>query len=130
MSWYDVYMMKYYVKSIELYVMSLKLCVYSMIWMTWITINGMKYNPVRIMYDLRIEEWETIWHEWWTISETIWKMIWYIHNASRVVLKDNENGKVLGPALCVLMHLGDTPIPSQGYGRVHPMAGQRSLCFA
>ena len=25
---------------------------------------------------------------------------------------------------------GDTPIPSRGYGRVHPMAGQRSLCLA
>ena len=24
---------------------------------------------------------------------------------------------------------GDTPIPSRGYGRVHPMARQRSLCF-
>ena len=24
----------------------------------------------------------------------------------------------------------DTPIPSRGYGRVHSMAGQQSLCFA
>ena len=77
-----------------------------------ITINDMKYNPVRIIYDLRIEGWETIWHEWWTISETIWKMIWYVHNVSGVVLKDNENEKVLGPhALCVLMHLGGYPYP-------------------
>ena len=91
----------------------------------------MKYNPVRIMYDLRTEEWETICYKWWTISETIWKMIWYVHNASGVVLKNNEKRKVLGPhALCVLVHLGDTPNPSRGYGRVHPMAGQRSLCFA
>ena len=92
----------------------------------------MKYNPVRIMYDLRIEGWETIWHEWWTIFETILKMIWYVHNASGVVLKDNENGKVLGPhALCVLIAFGrDTPIPSRGYECVHPMAGQWSLCFA
>ena len=29
-----------------------------------------------------------------------------------------------------LMLLGDTPIPLRGYGRVHPMAGGRSLCFA
>ena len=87
-------------------------CVYTA-WYEWheITINDMKYNPVRIMYDLRTEEWETIWYEWWTISETIWKMIWYVHNASGVVLKDNENGKVLGPhALCVLMHLGRIPL--------------------
>ena len=76
-----------------------------------ITINDMKYNPVRIMYDLRIEGWETTWHELWTISETIWNMIWYVHNASGVVLKDNENGKVLGPhASCVLMHLGGIPL--------------------
>ena len=112
MLWYDVYMMKCYVKSIERYVRSLKNCVYTA-WYEWheITINIMKYNPIRIMYDLRTEEWEMIWHEWWTISETIWKMIWYVHNASRVVLKDNENGKVLGPhALCVLMHLVGIPL--------------------
>ena len=33
-------------------------------------------------------------------------------------------------ALCVFMHWGDTPTPSRGYGRVHPMVGQRLLCFA
>ena len=83
-------------------------------WYEWheIMINGMKYNPVRIMYDLRTEKWETIWQEWWTVSETIWKMIRYVHNASGVVLKDNENVKVLGPhALCVLMHLGGYSYP-------------------
>ena len=65
-------------------------CVYTT-WYEWheITINDMN-NPVRIMYDLRTEEWETIWHEWWMTPETIWKMIWYVHNASGVVLKDNE----------------------------------------
>ena len=74
-------------------------------WYEWyeITINDMKYNPVRIMYDMRIEEWEIIWYEWWTISETIW----YVQNASGVVLNSNENGKILGPhALCVLMYRG------------------------
>ena len=88
-------------------------CVYTA-WYEWheITINGMKYNPIRIMYDLRTEEEKTIWHEWWTISKTIWKMIWYVHNASGVVLNDNANGKILGPhALCVPMHLGGYPYP-------------------
>ena len=83
-------------------------CVY-IAWYEWheITENSMKYNPVRIMYDLRTKKWETIWYEWWTISETIWKMIWYVHNTSRVVVNDNENGKILGRhALCVLMHWG------------------------
>ena len=118
MSWYDA--------------ICLLNCVHTA-WYEWheITINDMKYNPIRIMYDLKIEEWETIWYEWWTISETIWKMIWYGHNASGVVLKDNENGKVLEPhALCVPCIRGDTPIPSRGYGHIHQMAGQRSLCFA
>ena len=74
----------------------------------------MKYNPVRIMYDLRIEGWETIWHEWWTIFETIWKMIWYVHNANGVVLNDNENEKMLGLHALLCVHaLGDTPYPSQ-----------------
>ena len=46
-------------------------------WYEWheIMINGMKYNPVRIIYDSRTEEWETICYEWWTISETYEK--WY-----------------------------------------------------
>ena len=77
-------------------------CVYTT-WYEWheVTINDMKYNPVSIMYDMRTKEWEKIWYEWWTISE----MIWYVQNAKRVVLNDNENGKMLGPhALCVLMH--------------------------
>ena len=83
-------------------------CVYTT-WYEWheITINNMKYNLVRIMYDMRTEERETIWYEWWTICEMIWKMIQYVQNASGVVLNDNENGKMLGPhALCVLMHWG------------------------
>ena len=59
------------------------------------------------MYDMRTKEWETIWYEWWTISEMIWKTIWYVQNASGVVLNDNENGKMLAPhALCVFMHWG------------------------
>ena len=39
-------------------------CVYTA-WYEWheITINDMKYNPVRIMYDLRPEEREMIWYE-------------------------------------------------------------------
>ena len=38
--------------------------------------------------------------------------------------------EILGTScIMVLMHLEDTPIPSRGYGRVHPMAGQRSLCL-
>ena len=50
----------------------------------------------------------------------IWKTIWYVQNASGVVLNDNENTKILGPhALCVLMHWEDTLIPSRGYERVH-----------
>ena len=69
--------------------------------------NDMKYNPVRIMYDMRTEKWETIWYEWWTIFETIWKTLWYVQNANGVVLNDNENEKMLGPhALCMLMHGG------------------------
>ena len=51
-------------------------CVYTT-WFEWheITINDMKYNLDRIMYDMRTEEWETIWYEWWMICEMIWKMI-------------------------------------------------------
>ena len=83
-------------------------CVYTT-WYEWheITINDMKYNPVRIMYDMRTKERETIWYEYWTIGEMIWKMIQYVQNASWVVLNDNENRKMLGPhTLCVLMHWG------------------------
>ena len=44
----------------------------------------------------------------------------------------NDKSKSVGD----LMHyvcsciLGDTPIPSREYRRVHPMEEQRSLCFA
>ena len=60
-------------------------CMYT-VWYEWheITINDMKYNPARIMYDMRTEKWETIWYEWWTICELIWKTIWYVQNASRL----------------------------------------------
>ena len=55
----------------------------------------------------------------------------YVHNANRVVLNDNQNGKKFGTSCIMCAHaLGDTPIPSRGYGRVHPMARQRSLCLA
>ena len=73
------------------------------------------------MYDMRTEEWETIWYEWCAICEMIWKTIWNVQNASGVVLNDNENGKMLGPHA-----LGDTSIRSRGYGRVHPL-GRRSI---
>ena len=88
-------------------------CVYTA-WYEWheITINDMKYNPVRIMYDLRTKKWETIWYEWWKISETIWKMIWYVLNASEVVLKDNEIVEVVGTSCIMCVHAsGDTPYP-------------------
>ena len=91
-------------------------CMYTT-WYEWheITINDMKYNPVRIMYDMRTEKWETI-------CEMIWKTIWYVQNASGVVLNDNKNGKMLGPTHAS----GDTPIPSRGYRRVHRL-GRRSI---
>ena len=39
--------------------------------------------------------------------------------------------EILGTSCIMCAHaFGDTPIPSRGYGRVHPMTGQRSLCFA
>ena len=42
------------------------------------------------------------------------KMIWYVWNASEVVLNDNENGKMLGPhALLCAQALGNTPYPSR-----------------
>ena len=38
----------------------------------------------------------------------------YIRNASRVVLKENKNGKMLGSHALLCAHaLGDTPIPSR-----------------
>ena len=60
MLWYDMYMMKFYVENMERYVMFRKLYVYK-----WheITINDMKYNPIRIMYDMWTEKWEMIWYE-------------------------------------------------------------------
>ena len=50
----------------------------------------------------------------------------------RGVIFINDKSRNIGE----LMHYvrsciwGDTPIPSQGYGRVHPMVGVRFLCFA
>ena len=64
-----------------------------------------------------------------TTCEMIFKMIWYLWNASRVILNNNDNGKILGPhAICVLMP-GGTPIPSRRYERVHHYAGEVTLCF-
>ena len=102
-------------------------CVYTT-WYEWheITINDMKYNLHRIMYDMRTEEWETIWYEWWTICE----MIWYVQNASKVVLNDNENGTMLGPhALCVLIHWGIPLFHHEGTDAYIHEAGEVSLCF-
>ena len=36
---------------------------------------------------------DMIWYEWWTICEMIQRTIWYVQNASGVLLNDNENGK-------------------------------------
>ena len=58
------------------------------------------------------------------------RMTWSLERDRRL-LSLKINVEIGGPhALCVFMHLGDTLIPSRGYGRVHPMAGQRSLCIA
>ena len=52
-----------------------------------ITINKMKYNPVRIMHDMRTEKWEKIWHECKTIAglylimskmENYWDLMYYV----------------------------------------------------
>ena len=104
MLWYNMWW------NVMLKVWNVMLCLLNCVYTAWyewheITINDMKYNPDRIMYDMKTEEWETIWYEWWMICEMIWKMIWYVQNASGVVSNDNENGKMLGPhALSVLMH--------------------------
>ena len=49
------------------------LCLLNCVYTAWyecyeITINGMKYNPVRIMYDMRNEKWEMIWYGWKTVT--------------------------------------------------------------
>jgi len=65
------------------------LCLLNCVYTAWyecheITINGMRYNPVRIMYD----------------------MIW-TKNFGEVIFNNVENEKILGPhAFCVLVHLG------------------------
>ena len=62
--------------------------------MTWnhdkwheITINGMKYNPVRIIYDIRNEKWEMIRYERKTVAglylimlktKTYWDLMRYV----------------------------------------------------
>ena len=78
------------------------------------------------MIDMQNDEltWNTTSMYAWKIWEMIWEMIlktiWYVQNASRVVLKDNENGKILGPPALMCAHaLVDTPIPSRWYGSVH-----------
>ena len=49
------------------------LCLLNCMYTTWyewheITINSMKYNPVKIMHDMRIEKRKIIWYEWKTIA--------------------------------------------------------------
>ena len=52
-------------------------------------------------------------------------MICYVRNASGVVLKDNENRKILGPHALMCVHaLGATPIPSRRYGLLHYYVGE------
>ena len=55
---YELHVMKWHVKSMKRYVMISKLYVYSILWMTWHYDKWMKYNPVRIMHDMRTEKWE------------------------------------------------------------------------
>ena len=88
MLWYDMYVMKCYVKT-----WNIMLCLLNCVYTAWyecheIMINGMKYNPVKIMYDIRNDT-------------TLMK------NDREVIFDNVENGKILGPhAFCVLMHWG------------------------
>ena len=61
--WWNVMLKEW---NVMLYLLN---CVYRA-WYEWheITINDVKYNPTRIMYDMRIENFEMIWYEWKTIA--------------------------------------------------------------
>ena len=52
------------------------LCLLNCVYTAWyecyeITINGMKYNPVRIMYDMRNEKWEMKNEKWYDMNEKL-----------------------------------------------------------
>ena len=52
-------------------------------------------------------------------------------DASKVVLNNNENEKMLGSHALLCAHASrDTPHHSRQYGRVRYEAGERSLCLS
>ena len=89
MLWYEMYMRRCYVKSMERYVMSIKLYVYSM-----------KYNSVRFMYDMRTGKMRN--DMIWMISDMWNDMI--CTERWGVIFNNDENRKILRPHACVLMH--------------------------
>ena len=104
--WYDIWMTNIYV------VIWYEICYDTRYMINWhvydmIYYDAICYGMICIWWNVMLKAWDvrlcllncvyTAWYEWWKICEMIWKMIWYVQNASGVVLNDNENGKMLGP---------------------------------